>query len=61
MTVAEIFIGAYLIVGLLAAALIWIALIASKRRDDKAKDVNYDHLKYSPFRERNTKPSRFHP
>jgi hypothetical protein len=60
MTVVEILIGAYLIVGLLAAALIWIALIASKRRADKTKDVNHDYLKYSPFRERNTKPSRFH-
>lgn len=61
MTVVEIFVIAYLIVGLLAAALIWIALMASKRRADKAKDVNRDLLEYSPFRERNTKPSRFHP
>ncbi len=37
MTMAEIFVTAYLGVGAVAAALIWMALIASKRRDDKAK------------------------
>jgi len=60
MTMAEIFVTAYLGVGALAAALIWMALIASKRHDDKAKTVNHGRLEYHLFRERNTKPSRFH-
>jgi hypothetical protein len=60
MTMAEIFAGAYLTFGLVAVGMIWTALIASKRRDDKAENVSYDHLKYSPFREPNTKPSRSH-
>jgi len=60
MTMAEIFVTAYLGVGALAAALLWMALIASKRRDDKAKNVNHERSKFNLFRERNTKPSRFH-
>ena len=60
MTMAEIVVTAYLVVGALATALIWAALIASKRRDEKAKNVNYRRLEYNLFRERNTKPSRFH-
>lgn len=63
MTMAEILVTAYLIVGALAAALIWIALIASKRQDEKienTKNVNHGRLGYNLFRERNTKPSRSH-
>ena len=37
MTVAEICISAYLVVGLLAAILIWVTLIASKRQDNKVE------------------------
>ena len=59
MTMAEIFVTAYLVVGALVAALIWMALIASKRRDEKAQKANYGRLEYNLFRERNTKPSRF--
>ena len=59
MTMAEIFVTAYLTVGALAAGLIWTALIASKRRDEKAKRVNHGRLQFGLFRERNTKPSRF--
>ena len=57
---AEIFVTAYLGVGALAAALIWMALIASKRHDDKSKNVNHERSEFNLFRERNTKPSRFH-
>lgn len=60
MTVAELCIGAYLIAGLLAVAVIWTALIASKRGDNKTKKVNYEHLESRPFHERKTKPSGFH-
>jgi hypothetical protein len=55
MTMATICISAYLIVGLVAAGWIWMALMASKQRDDKAKNVSYEHLHYRPFQERNTK------
>jgi len=60
MTMAEIFVTAYLGVGALAAALIWMAVIASNHHDDKVKNVNHERLEYNLFRERNTKPSRFH-
>lgn len=59
MTVAEICVSAYLIVAVLAATMIWSALVASKRRLDRAKRANYQ-LKYDPLREANTKPSRLH-
>ena len=61
MTMVEIVVTAYLVVGALAATLIWTALIASKRPNEKAKRVNHGRLQYSLFRERNTKPSRFQP
>lgn len=56
----QILITAYLTIGALAAGLIWMALIASKRRDEKTKNVEFRSVKYNLFRERNTKPSRFH-
>lgn len=59
MTMAEICVSAYLIVAVLATTAIWSALVASKRRLNKAKPANYQ-LKYSPLREPNTKPSRLH-
>ena len=55
MNMATICISAYLIVGLLAAGWIWIALMASKQRDDKAKSATYEHLQYRPLGERHTK------
>ena len=55
MTMGTICISAYLIVGLVAAGWIWMALMASKQRDDTAKNVSYEHLQYRPFQERNTK------
>ena len=61
MTMAEIIVGAYLTFGLVAGGVIWTALIASKRRDEKAENLSYDHMKYRAFGEPNTKPSRFHP
>ena len=60
MTMAEILLTAYLVVGALASGLIWAALIVSKRRERKANNVNQRRLGFSLFRERNTKPSRFH-
>lgn len=61
MTVAEICVTAYLIVGGLATVLIWSALAASKRRIHNSRNVHYHSLRYNPFREPNTKPSRLHP
>ncbi len=60
MTMMEIIVSAYLIIGGLATSVIWTALIASKRHDDKAANANYDHLEFSAFRRHDTKPSRFH-
>ena len=60
MSVAEICISAYLIVGAMATALILTVLKASKRRYDETKKLNYDQPEQSAFRERNTKPSRSH-
>lgn len=60
MTLAEILVAAYLVVGALASALIWAVLLASKRRENKAKNVNFGRAEYNLFREPNTKPSRFH-
>lgn len=61
MTMAEILVTAYLVVGAFASALIWVILIASKRRENKAKNTNVGRLEYNLFREPNTKPSRFQP
>ena len=60
MTVAEICVSAYLVIGLLAAGLIWIALIASKRQDNKTERPTHHFIQRRPFREQKTKPSRFH-
>ena len=43
MTMAEIIVGAYLTFGLVAGGVIWTALIASKRRDEKAENLSYDN------------------
>jgi hypothetical protein len=56
-----ILITAYLIIGALMSALIWVVLIASKRREKKAKNVNRERLESNLFQEPNTKPSRFQP
>ena len=60
MNIAEICVSAYLVVGLLAAILIWVTLIASKRQDNKVERPTRDFLPAGQFRERKTKPSRFH-
>jgi hypothetical protein len=56
---AEILITAYLVIGALAFALIWVILIASKRRENKAKNVSREHIESKLFHEPNTKTSRF--
>ena len=48
----------YVILGLPAALLIWVAMIASKQNDDKAQNVK--HSEYKRFHERKTEPSRLH-
>jgi len=58
---AGILITVYLIVGALVSALIWIVLIASKRRENKAKNVKRERLDSNLFRESSNKPSRFQP
>jgi hypothetical protein len=59
MTIAEILVTAYLVVGAVASAFIWVILVASKGRQNKAKNVNVGRLEYNLFRETNTKSSRF--
>ena len=54
-----ILITTYLITGALASALIWIILIASKRLENKAKNVKRGRLESKLVRETNTKPSKF--
>ena len=54
-----ILITAYLVVGALVSALIWIILIASKRRENKAKSVNHEGVESKLFHEPNTNPSKF--
>jgi hypothetical protein len=56
---AGILIAAYLGIGALVSALIWIVLIASKRRENKAKNIKSERLKSHPLGEPHTKPSRF--
>jgi hypothetical protein len=56
---ASILIIAYLVLGALASALIWAILIASKRRENKAKNVGRERVGSNPFHEPSTKPSRF--
>jgi hypothetical protein len=60
MTIAQILVTGYLGIGALAFGLIWAALVASKRRENKAQNLNYGRLEYKLFGESNTKPSRFH-
>jgi hypothetical protein len=57
MTLAEICMSSYVVASLLAATVIWSVLVASKRRVNKAKHASY-RLKYSPYRDPNTKPSQ---
>lgn len=59
MIAAEIFVSAYLVIGLLAAILIGATLIASKRKDNKTERPTRDSLQVGPFQEPKTKPSRF--
>ena len=59
MTVLTICVSAFLTLGLLAAAVIWTALIASKRHDAKARSKELDRSGYGSLREPHTKPSRF--
>ena len=56
-----ILITVYLIIGALASAFIWAILIASKRRENKTKNVHRERSESNLIREPNTKPSRFHP
>jgi hypothetical protein len=53
-----ILITAYLIIGALVSALIWIILIASKRHKSKAENVNRGGVESNLFHERNAKPSK---
>ena len=48
-----ILITAYLVIGALVSALIWIILIASKRRESKAKNVNRGGVESNLFHEPN--------
>ena len=57
---AGILITAYLVLGALVSGLIWIILVASKRREKKAKNVNRGRVEANLIREPSTKPSRFH-
>jgi len=52
------FVVIYVILGLPAASLIWMAMIASKQNDDIAQNVK--HSEYQRFYERKTGPSRLH-
>ena len=58
-TMIGILITAYLVIGALVSALIWVILIASKRREDKVKRVNGRRSESNLIREPSTKPSRF--
>jgi len=51
---AGILIAAYLVVEALASALIWVILIASKRRENKAKNVKRGRLQSKLFRKPST-------
>jgi hypothetical protein len=56
-----ILVATYLILGAFAFALIWAALIASKRRSNRVKNVNRERLESKLLRESTTKPSNFQP
>jgi hypothetical protein len=60
MNVAMICVSAYLVIGLLAAILIWGTLIASKRQDNKMERPTPSFFPTRRFREQKTRPSRFH-
>lgn len=49
----------YLVIGALASGLIWAILIASKRRENKARRANLERSESKIFGEPNTKPSQF--
>ena len=54
-----IVITVYLIIGALVSALIWIILIASKRRENKAKNVDRGRVDSKLIHEPNTNTSKF--
>ena len=54
-----ILVTTYLIIGALVSALIWIILIASKRHEHKAKNVDRGRVESKLFHEPNTNPSKF--
>lgn len=56
---ATVLIIVYLVIGALASGLIWAILIASKRRENKAKRATPERSESQIFREPNTKPSHF--
>lgn len=56
---AGILITAYLVIGALASGLIWLILVASKRREKKVKNLNRGRVESKLIREPSTKPSRF--
>jgi hypothetical protein len=56
-----ILITVYLVIGVFASALIWVILIASKRRQNKAKNAKRGRSESKLIHEPNTKPSRFQP
>lgn len=56
---ATILIIVYLVIGALVSGLIWAILIASKRRENKAKRTQPERSESKIFHEPNTKPSRF--
>ena len=49
---AGILITAYLVIGTLASALIWMTLIASTKGENRAKIVKGERLESNPLRER---------
>jgi len=60
MNVALVCVSAYLVIGLLAAVMIWVTLIASKRQDNKMDRPTHGFFPARRFREQKTRPSRFH-
>ena len=56
-----ILIATYLIIGALAFGLIWAALIASKRRNNRVKNVTRERLESKHLRESHTEPGSFWP
>ena len=60
MNVAMLCVSAYLVTGLLAAIVIWVTLIASKRQDNKMERPTHSFFPTRRLREQKTRPSRFH-